>query len=256
MIIAQHLEGHSWSPAKPWPEKTMVQWGSKGVVLRQQNSYTTAFFEAFPDNIQKASSFIRGEGATLEEAEEDAFSKFQRNVSCHHKIGRRGYTNGGGLCIKCGAFFSKAFHPITTLGEWKKPLSASDLEIAKLGALGYREGKYKRLNKHHRAIYLRLKVEGVDLPPFLSSTYTQQERENYEQQCYWAVTVYILNNLDKFEEWTFNRKKDLSGVFSNLSLHSLLLGVLHIPMLDDGRKARIERCIEELGGRSQQNKVE
>ena len=67
----------SYTPVCAWPEDCLVQWGDRGLVLRREKSggsYTTAFFEAFPNNPQ---TFIRGEGVCIEEAERLAFKQFE-----------------------------------------------------------------------------------------------------------------------------------------------------------------------------------
>ena len=70
-------EAGSYTPVCAWPEDCLVQWGDRGLVLRREKSggsYTTAFFEAFPNNPQ---TFIRGEGVCIEEAERLAFKQFE-----------------------------------------------------------------------------------------------------------------------------------------------------------------------------------
>jgi hypothetical protein len=87
----------------------LVQGGSSGLVLsREGGHYKTTFVEAFPHN-----GFIRGEGATLQEAESSAWSQYVRQMSCEqspgHEFERRHYTNGCGICKHCGAFRSEVF---------------------------------------------------------------------------------------------------------------------------------------------------
>ena len=92
---AQRSFGKPYDCIQPWPEDCGVQCGGMGLVLGRKDSlekvlssdtplttlteeaaddksYTTAFFEAFPRN---PSCFIRGEGKTIEEAEEKAYQK-------------------------------------------------------------------------------------------------------------------------------------------------------------------------------------
>jgi hypothetical protein len=87
----------------PWPADMFVQGDEKGLVLNRKGNYTTAFFEAFP-----LEGFIRGEGATLAEAEDAAWDQFGAQVVCEagtgHEFERRQYTNGAGLCKNCNAF--------------------------------------------------------------------------------------------------------------------------------------------------------
>lgn len=120
-----------------WPEDCFVQCGGDGLVFTKKGAledafsnrekmeeaiagvildapvqtehYRTAFFEAFPRN---PDTFIRGEGATIEEAEEKAWNKYQRIVTCTgHEYEKRGYKNGGGICKHCGLFSSGVFEP-------------------------------------------------------------------------------------------------------------------------------------------------
>lgn len=90
----------------PWPEGCFVQGGSAGVVFTKTGSYTTAFVEAFPD------TFIRGEGVTIEEAEDHCWAQYQEIAGCPgHEWEARNYQNGGGICKHCGAFGSRVFTP-------------------------------------------------------------------------------------------------------------------------------------------------
>ena len=111
------LPGGSWDARDahelvcPWPEDCSVQWGARGIVLGRLKARRTAFFEAFP---AAPATFIRGEGASVAEAERAAFAQLERVLACGgHEFERRGYTNGAGFCRHCGLFKSKAFEPST-----------------------------------------------------------------------------------------------------------------------------------------------
>jgi hypothetical protein len=130
-IAAHHIPGTSehrlssmlhpspdYTPACAWPDDCTVQWGH-GLVP------AVPFFEAFPTG-----TFIRGEGATIADAEVSAFAQYQRDLACDHIWGRQRpgkhgslYTNGAGWCRKCGAFRGKMFNPIIELGHLRKPLN-------------------------------------------------------------------------------------------------------------------------------------
>lgn len=95
-----------------WPDDCFVQCGDSGVVFSPNGNYRTAFFEAFPSD---PDTFIRGEGNTVEEAEQKAWKKLQRQSKCTHPAyDRRGYTNGAAFCICCGLFRASLFEPTTT----------------------------------------------------------------------------------------------------------------------------------------------
>ena len=122
-IIAPHLRPSSvYTPECAWADDCYVQWGAKGLVISRsadKPSYTTAFFEAFPRNPK---TFIRGEGATIADAERAAFAKFERYSACaKHEFERRGYTNGAGFCKHCEMFASKVFEPSTRCLVCDKP---------------------------------------------------------------------------------------------------------------------------------------
>jgi hypothetical protein len=102
----------------PWPEGTFLQGGSSGLVIRPQSkggNYGTAFVEAFPEG-----TFIRGEGATVPEAETACWEKYQRYENCPgpngheyvpHNKGGHVYRNGGGFCKHCWRFAAQVFTP-------------------------------------------------------------------------------------------------------------------------------------------------
>lgn len=92
----------------PWPADIDVQGGRRGVVITGVMSYRTAFVEAFPTNPR---TVIRGEGATLEEAEDAAWARFVRVTTPDHEhtFEQAGYRNGAGVCSTCGLFQSGVF---------------------------------------------------------------------------------------------------------------------------------------------------
>lgn len=128
-----------------WPADCFIQGGDNGIVFQggsieealtdtgkaveaiaaglglanPPGSYRTAFFEAFPKN---PASFLRGEGNTLDDAEDDCWRAWQRILACPgHEFERRGYRAGAGICRHCGLFHSSAFtttlDPCVTCGE-------------------------------------------------------------------------------------------------------------------------------------------
>lgn len=157
---------HQWKdkehvPSEDWPTDCMVQWGKRGVVFSQSGSYATAFFEAFPTS----GGFFRGEGADLDSAEEDALQKYKRAIGCEaHEWSRKGYTNGGGFCRKCGAF-GTPFKPIVKLGSWDKPLSETEISMVLMGALAdINDHKDPDHSKHLKRLAARFASKGIQLP--------------------------------------------------------------------------------------------
>lgn len=143
--LARRSFGDPYECQKPWPEDAFVQCGDTGMVFTDTGleeafadpdtaksvvgaafgietekpppaHYTTAFFEAFPDMPGiDGSIFLRGEGKTVAEAEQQAWEKYQKHLACPgHEFERRGYTNGGGFCKHCNMFKGKVFEPLET----------------------------------------------------------------------------------------------------------------------------------------------
>jgi hypothetical protein len=167
--IADHCKGDGWrGKHEPhalvceWPDSVYVQWGGHGVVIdrKADTARTTAFFEAFPDG----GGFIRGEGATVADAERQAHGQYVRETECAHVWARRGYTNGAGLCLKCKAFVAEKFAPLSTLGAWRTPLMKSENDLLRLwddarerGRDPVRDAKSQR---YERKLRLRKSVFG------------------------------------------------------------------------------------------------
>lgn len=85
---------------KEWPEGCFVQSGESGIVLPRSGKapYSTAFFEAFP---KSPSCFIRGEGASVAEAEAKAYRTLHKYLKCNHQYTRLS-DDGYAQCNVCG----------------------------------------------------------------------------------------------------------------------------------------------------------
>lgn len=92
-----------------------------GIVAKEvrQPHYRTAYFEAFPES-NGHGTFLRGEGKSLQEAEDKAWRQWVRVRDCEHKeFEARRYENGAGFCKACGMFASNVIppvHPCATCG--------------------------------------------------------------------------------------------------------------------------------------------
>lgn len=91
-----------------WPDEAFLQGRAYSRELRRPNGTGfTAFVEVFTDG-----TFIRGEGASVADAEDDAWAQFQRFIACPgHEYEARHYRNGAGICARCGRFQSNVFTP-------------------------------------------------------------------------------------------------------------------------------------------------
>lgn len=213
-IVAQH---HAWKdsehiPRADWPEDCYVQWGGSGVVISKAPgaSYKTAFFEAFPKN----AGFIRGEGATIAEAEAAAFKRYVRESACQHQWGRRGYTNGGAICARCGAFQS-VFNPIIKLGKAFAPLDPSSLNMVADGHMRP-DPEDSKSNRYQRRCWLKARRMGIDLPDFATAPPEPAgfEEDDYTRASRQAVASWLRENLHSLEETKSGA--GLEGMFSSL----------------------------------------
>lgn len=117
----------------PWPEDVHVQGGKRGLVVVRSGggSYRTAFVEAFITG-----TFLRGEGSTVEEAEDACWEKYQRVLMCdgtgrpHGPFEPRHYENGSGFCTRCGGWFTNVCEPSQAV---KAERLACDTVIARYG---------------------------------------------------------------------------------------------------------------------------
>lgn len=197
---------HSWkdpdhSPSDEWPDDCFVQWGGSGVVLGKEGSRRTAFFEAFPKSKEDA-GFIRGEGSTIAEAEENALTKYRASIACDHMWSRAGYTNGGTICRKCKAFNTGIMLPVYQIGSWKEPLREFEIESAIEGRISYRishPDRQDETDRYTKKTWLRLRYHGVDVPPL------PEERSDYRvfdditpygSACRDAMCQWIVKNPD------------------------------------------------------------
>jgi len=157
--LARNSFNNPYECKKDWPEDCFVQCGDSGIVFeknqfnqvmngegtladsldmldtvidkekKEDGFYRTAFFEAFP-HTEKVDTFLRGEGKSIEEAEEDAWKQYQNFENClKHEFDRRDRTGGEAWCIHCNMFKSEAFEPLTKCCICQLPTTqASDIE--------------------------------------------------------------------------------------------------------------------------------
>lgn len=106
-VKARNSSGGDYECKYPWD--FFVQCGGLGMVLSKKGGYTTAFFEAFPNEPR---CFLRGEGSTVEEAEESCWQNYQKLLTCDHEMERRDRTDGYAYCKHC-SYSSTVFKPLT-----------------------------------------------------------------------------------------------------------------------------------------------
>ena len=108
--VGGYRNREGWLPACDWPADSRIQFG-------QDISRTFAFFEVFMEAPDPR--FHRGEGATVEAAEQAAWASLLRWRACDHEWVRRdggkaGSTDTCGRCVKCRQVQTSMFPPMTT----------------------------------------------------------------------------------------------------------------------------------------------
>ena len=169
--LARRSSGNPYECKQNWEENTGVQCGDIGAVFSKEGGYTTAFFEAFP---KKPRCFIRGEGKDVEEAELNAWNKYQKIIQCDHEMERRDRTDGYGYCKHC-SYSSMVFEPLTKCCKCNKPTNYID-DI---------KGNFY-CKKHSRFIPIKLRVTG-----FFTIKIEKRPRK-YKKQLTKAVKVKFL----------------------------------------------------------------
>jgi hypothetical protein len=102
--------------SEEWPLECGIQCGDSGIVMSQNGNYNTAFFEAFPKDPK---CFLRGEGETVEKAEEACWKAYQGILNCiGHEFERRNREDGYAFCKHCAlsGVFLPPLHPCTGCG--------------------------------------------------------------------------------------------------------------------------------------------
>ena len=161
-----------FQPRCDWGHDIHVQWA------RNLNG-DGAFFEGFMDD----GIMVRGDGASLEEAEHLAFEKYAIAKSCEHQWSRyqrrrdRYMLNGVGECRHCGQTSTRIFKPVTELGKWQSPLGFHDLCLLLGGGLRSYRGRKERpgREKDFRRIEIKARIMGIQLPPVPADPYTDDE---------------------------------------------------------------------------------
>lgn len=249
-VIRGHNERDEWQPACAWPDDCMVQWGGHGIVIGKEKSYGTAFFEVFPND--GAGGFIRGEGPTKAEAEVAAFTKYKHQYGCATSGGHRWtraarqkgfqdrlrngrqvpkvstYTNGGGFCLKCGAF-QTVFKEIKPLGDWRKPLELMELELIMSGGLRatyeLQEGPEAaaKSRRYRKRLELRARRAGISVPDAslpehaYDPTMNPFKEDAYIRACRVAVAKFYADLKDRPRA----SNESLDGFFDGMALRRL-----------------------------------
>ena len=174
-----------------WEENCFCQCGGEGIVFTgkdslekafeepqktiktvlgektDQDHYRTAFFEAFP---RSPSCYLRGEGKSIEEAELNAWNKYQKILSCKtHDWNRRDRVDGYCFCTKC---------PLS--GTFLEPLTKC--EVCKIPTTGQTNKDDKHYCLDHYFKLVPDEVVDMNQKSFLGFTPTKRKINFIEKQ--------------------------------------------------------------------------
>ncbi|MCE6958318.1 hypothetical protein LAZ40_04510 [Cereibacter sphaeroides] len=181
-VIRSHLRADPWRPRLAWREDDVIQWGRplSDALDEDGQPLCPHFFEVFP----REGSCIRGEGRTLEEAENHCHGKALAHRACDHAWSRR-YDSGLGLCRRCGAT-QRVFQPIVEIGAWKTPLNGYELDQLFSGSMEPVTSASlsgPRWDRSRRRLWLRCRLNGIDVPRPPSEPKDLLEITPYQRRC-------------------------------------------------------------------------
>ena len=86
--VVKDNEGVDYRLVHEWKNWT-IHCSNTGIVFNSKGDcYETAFFEVYPK--KDPDTFIRGQGKTINEAEEEAWKQYEKIINCHkHEFERR-----------------------------------------------------------------------------------------------------------------------------------------------------------------------
>lgn len=179
-----------------------IQGGDNGVVISaaKGKSYATSFFEAFP-TIHNVKTFIRGEGATLVEAEQDAYEKLNKKMNCkeHDWVrtdGRVERKDGYATCTKC-ALSGHALEPTTECTICKSPAKLTNLDQFYCDA-HYNKLSFEELYKNDVAF----NKERYEDPDSIIPIETEGELKSENFESYLSNKFYVLLRDQSLESGT------------------------------------------------------
>lgn len=144
----------------PWPADSYLQSceAEEGNFPNGTAYMDDAYIEVF---LTSPETYIRTDANTIEEAEKEAWEKYQKILSCKgHEYESRGFVNGAGFCKHCGLFSENVLEPITTCSVCGKPTAhtvdikgvvyCEDHNTGISGVMLNPDANYLKMIKQHR----------------------------------------------------------------------------------------------------------
>ncbi len=185
-----------------------IQGGDNGVVISASKgkSYATSFFEAFP-TIHNVKTFIRGEGSTLVEAEQDAYEKLNKKKKCkeHDWVrndGRVERKDGYATCTKC-ALSGHALEPTTQCTICKSPAKLTNLDKFYCDA-HYNELSFDELYEND----VKFNTERYEDPDSIIPIETEDELKSENFESYLSNKFYVLLRDQSLQSGTMLSKEE------------------------------------------------
>lgn len=185
MKQARKSIGGPYDCNKKWPEDCFVQCGGGkqglGLVIDTKNKrvYRTAFFEAFP---QEPKTFIRGEGETIEDAETNAWNKYQSILNCpSHEFER--YQSTHGKCKHCNLVLTNYFPP------------ENECKVCSMRNVGYTLDNQESFCQEHFIEFVKNPENDLD-EIFNKYSYDEDEKDFYSR--FYKQKVRIIEILKEY----------------------------------------------------------
>lgn len=221
--------GKPWLCLQPWPEDCGVQCGDSGIVLPRgsfekvmspktpprdalaalaeaaadEETYTTAFFEAFP---KSPSCFIRGEGKTIEEAEAQAFKKFAGILGCPgHEFEPRGRRDGYGYCKHCTLSMSGVLPILNKCCKCKEPTNFTSDDKGRFYCKRHARVKPKSTNEWLRTKRLPRKLK-KDVKNMAEVMFLEKDIYPWPLRMSGKYSLRIKCNTHSVETWVLKRE--------------------------------------------------
>lgn len=205
------LTGNMHDCQHDWPDNVRIQHGEKGIVFSKNGNYSTSFFEAFPPT-SVTDSYVRGEGSSVKEAENNAFEKYLKMINCEqHDYVRKGKGESG-ICKLCSSTKDEVFPPVESLtcsvcnkpssnfyflGISEEKVDENDIESFFRKSENYCYQHYKEVlnNEFNKAKILK---EFTDL--------NEDQVSDVVRVLYKKVSLLSLGSIDLMEDYEINRK--------------------------------------------------
>lgn len=221
-------------PIKDWPKDCAAQCGGGEIDGIGKNCFFEVFFKDF---------YVRGEGPTKIEAENDAWKKYMNYESCDHEFKRHSDSQDKGKCTKCGLLKSGIFEILTCCAVCnKKGVAQYSNGIGFTCYKHYKENLVKMTQTNdfgmtHKLLWENEVLESLDIYKEkndieidkLSSQYRNGFFEYMMQSC----------NVMK-EQYCPNNKKHYVDIYEDIEKNEVIYKVAFLIYINDNKSVKVK----------------